>query len=181
MDIKSASKLAGILFITNVVNFLITFVTPGIDLHWLPVSILAIAIWVFIERPFYRNRLPGTVDASIVALCGLIFFLYTAWYFIAPALEAENISAGPCSPSSLEKRCYTFTAANCSTIWSRFEADCRADVMKNILAYNPSALTGPTTKRCIYKKLDSSFQSARRTTDDPDCIAHFKEVDSIGY
>jgi hypothetical protein len=181
MDIKSASKFVGILIAINALNFVINWALPGIDLHWLPVSILGLAIWIFIERPFYRSRLPGTIDSSILAICGLIFTLYILWYILAPMIATEQINDGACSPNSIEKRCYTFSAANCSTIWNRYEADCREEVRKNILAFTPSALTGPATKRCIYKKLDGSFQSARRTTDDAGCKAHFSKVDSPGY
>lgn len=181
MDLKSASKLGLILFAINGANVLLSRINPVMDLSWIAISALGLALWIFSTRPFYKNKLPGSFDSNIGAILVLGFFLYVAWYFLAPMLAEEQVNSGPCSPNSIEKRCYTFTTSTCSTVWSHFENDCREEVKKTVLAVSPSALTGPMTKRCIYKRLDSSFQNARRSVDDALCKSHFKEVTSQGY
>ncbi len=148
------------------------------ELHWLPVMLVGIGIFVLLERPFVSAGYSGTLETGIAAICGVIFTLYLAWVLLIPRLNEEAMMSQPCSPRSLELQCYTFSQENCSAVWEHYSKDCTEEIKREILSRRSTALTGPLVKRCIYKRLDQAFHSNRRTPINLECTTFFNSLDS---
>ncbi|MEZ0392526.1 MAG: hypothetical protein ACAH59_09935 [Pseudobdellovibrionaceae bacterium] len=147
-------------------------------LHWLPVGLFGIGIFIFKERPFVKAGLPVAFENSLIFACGLVLLGHVLWVILVPRFEAEKIAQEPCAPSSIEMQCYTFSKNNCSSLWTHFQDECKAEVKQRFAGKATSLLTGPMVKKCTYKKLDRSFRSNRRSPTETLCQEHFSVLDA---
>ncbi len=178
MKQETLIKLGAVVIIFNILSLVLTQFFPQVNLNFLMVTAFAFGLWILWQRPFEDAGYSTQYDTNIASTIALIFVLYTAWEILSPILAEQEEADGPCSTMTVEKRCYTFTAANCKTIWTHYEKECGEEIRKTIYEKTPGALVGPATKRCIYQRLDKSFQSTRRTTEEPICLQHFQKMDS---
>lgn len=146
-------------------------------LHWFPLGILGIGIFLFRERPLVALGFPPAFETSLVFACAMVFAFYSGWTIVGPKLEEERLAQMPCAPKSLEAQCYTFSRNNCSMVFTHFENDCRAEV-KRALA-GSTKLSGPMVRKCTYKRMDQSFKNNRKSPVEPTCQAHFSSLDAL--
>lgn len=176
MTVTTLLKLFLLIISLNIFSLGLSYFFPLLDFHFLMVTLLGFAVWFAIDRPFEVARKPSIYDTITASTFVLFFFLHVAWVILSPILIEQEKSEGPCQKNSIEKTCYTFTLANCETVWNRYELDCKNEVRKTIYEKNPSALIGPAIDKCIYKKIDKAFQSTRRITTEPLCLEHFESL-----
>ena len=150
-------------------------------LHWFPLAVLGIGIFLFRERPLGGMGFPPAFETSLVLACAFVFMAYAGWTVMGPRLEAERIAQLPCAPQSLESQCYTFSRDNCSTLWTHFENDCKSEAKRALAGKPNSRLTGPIVRKCTYKKMDQSFKSNRKTPVNQACQSLFSSLDSHSF
>lgn len=160
-------------------NFLMARWTPLPLLHWMALCFLGFGIYLALERPIVRNGGSPALETGLIAICGLIFILHLAWVFLIPRMEEEEAMSKPCSPKTLEMQCYMFSQENCSSVWDHYSKECYEEVKRTILSRRSTALTGPIVRRCIYKRLDQSFRTNRRTPLNELCENHFNSLDAM--
>lgn len=178
MKKDSLIKLGILTVLLNILAMILSVFIPMLSFNILMVTLLAAGLWIFWQSPFKEAGYSYQYDLSTASILVLMFFLYGAWVILSPILSQQEIEDGPCSINTIEKKCYTFTATNCKTVWTHYENECQDEIRKTVYEKTPSALVGPITKRCIYQRLDKAFQSTRRTSDAPICQEHFQKLDN---
>jgi len=148
------------------------------ELNWLVLAILGIGIYLFQERTIAKMGGSQSLETGVIAVCGLVFILHLGWVFLAPRMAFEEAASQPCSNQSLELQCYTFSQSDCSSVWEHYSKDCGEEIKRTITARRSTALTGPILRRCIYKRLDQSFRSNRRTPLNERCEKLFSTLDA---
>jgi hypothetical protein len=160
------------------VNWLFAHFASFPELNRWIVAILAFGIYVIIARPIVKRGGSQQLETGLVAVCGMAFLLHLAWVFLVPMMAEEEAASLPCATQSLELQCYTFSQENCSVVWDHFAKDCTDEVKRTIISRRSTALTGPIVRKCIYKKLDQSFRTNRRTPTNEACEKLFSSLDA---
>jgi hypothetical protein len=158
-------------------NWLLSQLTSFPELNRWIMMILALGIYLIVAGPIVKAGGSQQLETSLIATCSLAFILHLGWVFLVPMMSDEEAASLPCAAQSLELQCYTFSHENCSAVWDHFAKDCTEEVKRTIISRRSTALTGPIVRKCIYKKLDQSFRSNRRTPSNEACERLFSSLD----
>jgi hypothetical protein len=147
------------------------------EIHWFPMILLGLGIYLYRDKPLRLTGFSQPVESAVITSCGIIFVLHLGWIFLVPRLAEEEQNSLPCSAKSIEVQCYTFSQENCSAVWDHYSKECTEEVKRTIVSRRSTVLTGPIVRRCIYKRLDQSFRSNRRTPLNDRCNEFFNSLD----
>ncbi len=141
-------------------------------------TVLAAGILLVVKSPLEKLGFPRSLELSIATILGLVFLFHFSIVVIMPLIDSQDLANGPCSDSSVTRTCYAMSADNCQTAWSYYEKECKEETLKNLNPKRATSLMGATVKDCVYKKMDRSFRSTRRTVSDQNsCGDFFSKLD----
>ncbi len=160
------------------VGFLLSRYTSLPELNDFILVLTGAGIFLLQDRQILKMGGSPAMETGILAVIAMLLMLHLSWIFLVPKLNDEEMMSQACSPKSLEVQCYTFSQENCSSVWEHYSQDCNEEIKQKVTSRRSTALTGPMVRRCIYKKLDQSFHSNRRTPLNETCQKLFQSLDA---
>jgi hypothetical protein len=135
--------------------------------------VVAIGVFAFIHRPFYRLRFSPTYDLSIIIFSACILVIYLGAVFVIPNMDEDN-ALSVCGAQTKEKRCYSLPTLVCQNMWDKYTNECTKEIKIN-LGDRVTALIGPAVRSCVQKRFDKSLYYTRKTKD-PECESYFRAL-----
>jgi hypothetical protein len=135
---------------------------------------LGLGLFSLIHHPLSKRGFPQYFEAgSGVILIGT-FILYYGMVVIGPRLSEELADDTPCSPKTMEARCYRLTPSACQMVWTHYNSECQEEAARQYRG--TTRLVGAGVYRCAQKRMNKYMSFNQKNLEGSGCAAYFQKL-----
>ncbi len=135
---------------------------------------LGLGIFSMVHHPLSKRGFPQYFEVGSGVILISIFILYFGTVVVGPQLAEDLADNTPCSPKTMEARCYRLSPSACQSVWAHYNNECQAEAAQ--LHQGTTKLVGAGVYRCTQKRLNKYMSFNQKNLEGSGCAAYFQKL-----